>query len=225
MKFLLPFLFILCTSTLAQTPPPIDVEMARKELLTMNHLSPGDFIRKLEAAKFNIMYAGDRCFVHLPFKSYAGEGFEQGSDLMVYWFKDGKWVFDNLTSAWYDVTLINADNLIFQSNSESCETNGKCETFKAISHYDGLKLLLLRDYKGFNNRKYYDMMQTGKIGKTKFAAGDTVKVTYDLSNFMFEQHQTSYTLKYRIEVISVITKDAIKTKLALDTFERVIANH
>ena len=224
MKFLLPLL-LLSISAHAQTLPPIEIEAARKELLTMNHLSPGDFIRKLEPAKFNVMYAGDRCLVHLPFKSYDGEGFEQVSDLMVYRFKEGKWVFDNLASAWYDLALINADNLIFQSNAESCEANGKCQTFKAVAHYDGLKLLLLRDYKGFNNRKYYDMMQTGKIEKIKFSIGDTVKIIYDLSNFMFEQHQTSYTLKYKVEVISVITKDAIKTKLALDTFERVIANH
>lgn len=224
--FVLTFL-LLPLGLFAQTQTPkINIETARKDLLAHNHSIPDNIIREMKPGMFKMMYAGDLCFVHLQYKYYAGEPSMQQSDLIIYRLSDNKWTFENTTSAWYNIDLIDPNNLIFLANVDFCEPNGSCQTYRSVSHYDGKELFMLREYRGYNKKIYCQNMATqGKLNDLKELVGDTINYSLDLSNFMFEQHQTSFTLTRFAESLQSATKTGIKTKKILDNFERVIVNH
>jgi len=205
---------------------PIDVEMVRKELLSKGHISPDDFIRQLKPGLFNVMYAGDLCFVHLPYKNYAGEAFMQSSDMVVYRLSEDKWTFESLLPAWYNNTLLDSTQFVFLADVKFCDAKGSCQTYQSLSKYDGKELLILREYNGVDKKIYYDWLKdNGKPEELKAAVGQTIRNMFILSDFRFEQHQLSFKLNRKSETISSISKDAVRKKVVLDDFQRVIANY
>ena len=219
-------LFTLLTISLyAQTPKPIDIETVRKDLLSKPHAVPDDVIRNLKPAMFKVIYANSLCFIHVQYKSYAGEAYMRSSDLIVYRLSEGNWTYENVLQAWHDIELLDATQLMFLANVQFCEPNGDCNTYKAISHYDGKELFVLREYKGFDKTLYYKgLNDAGNPDKVKFAVGDKISDSYVLTDFHFEQYQSSFTLKHKVEAIAYISKAAIKKKVVLEDFQRVIVN-
>ncbi len=226
MKYLTLALFVTSSTLLAQIPKPIDIEAVRKDLLSKEHIVPEEAIKKAKPAMFKAMYAGNLCFVQLQYKDLHGEPFMKSSDMIVYRMNDGTWTFENLINTWDNVDLIDPEHLIFLADLQFCSTAGSCRTYKSVSHYDGKGLFVLREYRGYDRKIYLDdQLKKGNVAEVKKDLGDTIIYRLDLSNFMFEQHQTSFTLKRKALLMTAVTKDAIGTKVIIDDFQRVIANH
>jgi hypothetical protein len=226
MKVLLLLFCLTTTTLLAQTPPTIDIEMVRKDFLSRPHITPDDFIKKQKSTMFKVMYANNLCFIHPQYKQKAGELNMRSSDLMVYRLTSGNWAFENILQTWYDIELVDAPRLIFLTEVQFCEPTGDCKTFKAISQYDGKELVVMRQYSGYDKTLYYDYLnKSGKMSDVKIAVGDTISRMITLSNFRYEQHQTSFTLNRKAEMISSISKTVIRKKVVVDSFERVIVSY
>lgn len=222
MKFLALFLF--STTLLAQSP--INVETVRADLLSKSHVVPEDVIKSLKPGLFKVMYAGDLCFVHIPYKSYAGEAFMQSSDMIVYRQSEKKWIYENLVQTWYNVDLIDSAQLIFVADVNFCETTGECNTYKSVSQFDGRSMVVFREYTGFDKNVYYNRLLTlKKTDEVKSAIGKTISDLYTLTDFRVEQRQTSFTLKHKAAAIVAVTNDEIVKRTLIDKSERVIVNH
>lgn len=200
--------------SLAQTNP-IDIEMVKKDLLAEDlRETPDEQIKKMKQAQFNIMYVGNLCFVHLPYKRYGGEAFMTQADFLVYRLVDKKWTFETYTHGWYNMSLLEPGQPVFLADVEYCDMTGKCQSYKSISQYDGKGLFVFREYQGFNNKVYYDQLKgTGKPEDFKKAAGDTLYSNYTLTNIHVESNQTSFTLNRKAEVIVSIYQPLLNRKL------------
>lgn len=196
---------------LFQGPTPIDIEMVRKDLLSREHYEPNDYIKNLKPTSFNVIYAGNWCFVHLPYKSNYSEPHQQTSDVMVYRMVDGRWTFDNHTLAWYDLKLLDAEMLLFLSETRFCDNDGKCRIYTAVSHYEANNFFVYREYKGLDRKLYFEKLKTAKNQK------DTIVNTLGVKDFNITEHQTSFTL--------VKTFQTVAKPKNMETYERIIINY
>lgn len=222
----LSFILVILVTTAAFAQSPVSVETVRADLLSRSHIVPEDVIKSMKPGFFKFMYGRDLCFVHIPYKSYAGEAFMQSTDMIVYRKSGNAWNYENLVQTWYKVDMLDSAQLIFLADVEFCEPTGSCQTYKSVSQYDGRSMVVFREYNGFDKSLYYDhLLDSKKTDELKTSVGQKVSDTYTLFNFAVQERQTSFTLKHKVSTIAGIGKDEVVKKVVLDKSERVIVNH
>ncbi|MBS1508889.1 MAG: hypothetical protein JSS79_19790 [Bacteroidetes bacterium] len=177
--------------------PAIDIERVRKDALSSNeNIIPEKILSRLRKNRFLVIYQGNYCFVHVPYKSFASESQMKQSIVVVYKMINAEWVLSRILPYFYNIAVIDSYKNIFISENQECGLEGNCNTFTEIDFFESESFTPLANYRGFDKTVYL-MNKLNKGGKSEVSnlIGDTIANTYELSKFKsISPRGYSYTL-------------------------------
>lgn len=197
-----------------QDLPRIDIESVRKDVMLDSNIQlPHDFISSLEQWKFNVLYVGNICFVHIPYRDYDTDCFMKSSVVAVYRFESAKWIYKYGLPYYFKFSKMNDNDadLLFLSNNRFCEPNGRCNTYVEICEFKEDDLVPLASYRGFDkyNYYYYHFLVLEERKDIKKVIGDTIINDVKLSDFLFNRKEAKYTVERRIGILKDIYDDSL----------------